>query len=39
MPATVVVRANGTVAEILPRSFSSADEIATAVDPQIGAPG
>jgi thiol-disulfide isomerase/thioredoxin len=32
MPATVVLRADGSVAEILPRSFSSADEIAAAVD-------
>jgi len=39
MPATVVLRADGTVAEILPRSFASADEIAAAVDPLIGAPG
>jgi hypothetical protein len=39
MPATVVLRADGSVAEILPRSFASADEIATAVDPKIGASG
>ena len=39
MPATVVLRADGSVAEILPRSFASADEIAAAVDPQIGGPG
>jgi thiol-disulfide isomerase/thioredoxin len=39
MPATVVLRSDGTVAEILPRSFASADEIAAAVDPQIGVPG
>ena len=31
MPATVVLRADGTVAEILPRSFANADEIAAAV--------
>ncbi|CAN5264985.1 TlpA disulfide reductase family protein [soil metagenome] len=31
MPATVVLRADGTVAEILPRAFVSADEIAEAV--------
>ncbi|MGE2720214.1 TlpA family protein disulfide reductase [Mycolicibacterium celeriflavum] len=37
MPATVVVRADGTVADILPRSFTSADEIAAAVGPQVGA--
>lgn len=36
MPATVVLRADGTVAEILPRSFADADEIAAAVDPAIG---
>ncbi len=36
MPATVVLRADGSVAEILPRSFASADEIAAAVDPQVG---
>ncbi|MDY6996772.1 MAG: TlpA disulfide reductase family protein [Actinomycetota bacterium] len=36
MPATVVLRADGSVAEILPRSFSNADEIAAAVDPEIG---
>lgn len=39
MPATVVLRSDGSVAEILPRSFTSADEIAAAVDPQIGASG
>ena len=39
MPATVVLRADGSVAEILPRSFASADDIAAAVDPQIGVPG
>lgn len=37
MPATVVLRADGSVAEILPRSFATADEIAAAVDPMIGA--
>jgi thiol-disulfide isomerase/thioredoxin len=31
MPATVVLRADGTVADILPRAFVSADEIARAV--------
>ncbi|MET0456496.1 MAG: TlpA disulfide reductase family protein [Mycobacterium sp.] len=36
MPASVVLRSDGTVAEILPRSFASADEIAAAVDPNIG---
>jgi thiol-disulfide isomerase/thioredoxin len=39
MPATVVLRADGSVAEVLPRSFASADEIAAAVDPKIGVPG
>ncbi len=39
MPATVVLRSDGSVAEILPRSFASADEIAAAVDPEIGASG
>ncbi len=39
MPATVVLRPDGSVAEILPRSFASADDIAAAVDPQIGVPG
>ncbi|MGE2732692.1 TlpA family protein disulfide reductase [Mycolicibacterium vaccae] len=37
MPATVVLRADGSVAEILPRSFATADEIAEAVQPTIGA--
>ncbi len=31
MPATVVLRADGTVAKILPRAFTNADEIAAAV--------
>jgi thiol-disulfide isomerase/thioredoxin len=31
MPATVVLRADGSVAKILPQAFSSADEIAAAV--------
>lgn len=39
MPATVVLRSDGSVAEILPRSFASADDIAAAIDPQIGVPG
>lgn len=37
MPATVVLRADGSVADVLPRSFTSADEIAAAVGPQVGA--
>ncbi|WP_123027693.1 TlpA family protein disulfide reductase [Mycolicibacterium stellerae] len=39
MPATVVLRPDGSVAEILPRSFATADDIAAAVDPEIGVPG
>jgi thiol-disulfide isomerase/thioredoxin len=31
MPATVVLRADGSVAQTLPRAFGSADEIAAAV--------
>jgi hypothetical protein len=32
----VVLRADGSVAEVLPRSFASADEIAAAVNPKVG---
>jgi hypothetical protein len=39
MPATVVLRPDGTVARILARSFADADEIAAAVDPTMGVPG
>jgi thiol-disulfide isomerase/thioredoxin len=39
MPATVVLRSDGSVAEVLPRSFASADEIAAAVEPKIGVSG
>ncbi len=39
MPATVVLRADGSVAEILPRPFTDADAIAAAVNPSIGVPG
>jgi thiol-disulfide isomerase/thioredoxin len=39
MPATVVLRMDGSVAEILPRSFATADEIAEAVNPRIGVQG
>ncbi|CDO07632.1 thiol-disulfide isomerase-like thioredoxin [Mycolicibacterium cosmeticum] len=39
MPATVVLRADGSVAEILPRPFTDADDIAAAVNPSIGVPG
>lgn len=35
MPATVVLRADGSVASVLPRSFASADEIAAAVTTAI----
>ncbi|GFG54033.1 hypothetical protein CQY20_25320 [Mycolicibacterium agri] len=38
MPATVVLRRDGSVSKILPRSFASADEIAAAVDAEIGVP-
>lgn len=38
MPATVVLRADGTVAEIIPRPFDNADDIAAAVDDAIGVP-
>ena len=39
MPATVALRSDGTVAEILPRSFTSADEIAAAVNSGMGVRG
>ncbi|TPG31226.1 TlpA family protein disulfide reductase [Mycolicibacterium hodleri] len=39
MPATVVLRSDGTVTKILPRSFTSADEIAAAVNPGMGVRG
>jgi thiol-disulfide isomerase/thioredoxin len=39
MPATVVLRADGSVAEILPRSFANADQIAAAVDKELGVAG
>lgn len=32
MPATVVLRADGSVAKVLPQAFTTADEIAAAVD-------
>ena len=35
MPATVVLRWDGTVAEVLPAPFATADEIAAAVNPGI----
>ncbi|WP_197375261.1 TlpA family protein disulfide reductase [Mycolicibacterium baixiangningiae] len=39
MPATVVLRPDGTVAGILPRSFATADEIEAAVEQTRGEPG
>jgi thiol-disulfide isomerase/thioredoxin len=39
MPATVVLRPDGTVAGIVPRSFATADEIETAVEQTMGEPG
>jgi hypothetical protein len=38
VPTTVVLRADGSVAGILPRPFANADEIAAAVDQTMGAP-
>jgi len=39
MPATVVLRSDGTVAQIMPRPFTSADDIAGAVNAQLGVSG
>jgi thiol-disulfide isomerase/thioredoxin len=39
MPTTVALRADGSVAAILPRTFADADEIAAAVNPTLGVPG
>jgi thiol-disulfide isomerase/thioredoxin len=36
MPATVVLRADGTVSQILPHAFATADEIAAAVGRDLG---
>lgn len=36
MPATVVLRSDGSVAQILPRAFANADEIAAAVGNEAG---
>lgn len=36
MPATVLLRADGSVAATLPRAFASADDIAAAVDHELG---
>ena len=35
MPATVIMRSDGSVAEVLPRPFTNADEIAAAVNAAI----
>ncbi|WP_422744208.1 TlpA family protein disulfide reductase [Mycobacterium sp. WMMD1722] len=39
MPATVILRPDGSVAGILPRSFATADEIDAAVREKMGVPG
>ena len=39
MPATVLLRTDGSVAQILPRPFTSADDIARAVNAQLGVAG
>lgn len=39
MPATVLLRADGTVAQILPRPFTSADDIARVVNAELGVSG
>ena len=39
MPATVLLRADGSVAQIMPRPFTSADDIAGAVNAQLGGSG
>ena len=39
MPATVLLRPDGSVAQVLPRPFTSADEIASAVNAQLGVSG
>jgi thiol-disulfide isomerase/thioredoxin len=39
MPTSVVLRADGSVAGILPRAFDSVDDIAAAVDQAMGASG
>ncbi|MDY6871648.1 MAG: TlpA disulfide reductase family protein [Actinomycetota bacterium] len=39
MPATIVLRADGSVAGIVPRSFVTADEIEEAVDQAMGESG
>ena len=39
MPATVLLRADGSVAQVMPRPFTSADDIAGAVNAQLGVSG
>jgi thiol-disulfide isomerase/thioredoxin len=39
MPATVVLRSDGTVAQIMPRPFTSADDVAGAVNSALGVSG
>ena len=39
MPATVVLRRDGSVAKVLPQPFTSADEVAAAVDSALRTPG
>lgn len=39
MPATVLLRADGSVAQVLPRPFTSADEIARVVNTELGVSG
>jgi thiol-disulfide isomerase/thioredoxin len=38
MPASVLLRADGSVAATLPRAFANADEVAAAVDAKLGLP-
>ena len=39
MPATVLLRVDGSVAQVLPRPFTSADEIARVVNTELGVSG
>ncbi|MUL64777.1 hypothetical protein BOO86_09920 [Mycobacterium sp. CBMA 234] len=39
VPTTVVLRPDGSVAQVLPRPFTSVDDIAAAVNPQLGVSG
>ncbi|SKV36763.1 thiol-disulfide isomerase-like thioredoxin [Mycobacteroides abscessus subsp. abscessus] len=36
MPTTILIRADGSVAQVLPRSFTSADEIGAEVEQALG---